>query len=84
MILILGLLYWPSFVEHLKKSHENIKSIILQSHVSNLDQKKNSKFSYCYTGLGAGSSVKEVTDSFFRRAFKKIKKIQSVYFAVVI
>ena len=31
---------------------------------------KNSTFSYCCTGLGAGCSTKEAIDSFFRNQFK--------------
>ena len=58
-----------SFGEHFKKIHENFKSIIFQCHVVNLDQKKkNSKFSYCYTSLGAGCSTKEAIGNLFRRA----------------
>ena len=49
-------------------SHENIKRISFQSHVSTLDKKKNSTFSNCYTGLGAGRSTKEPVDSFCHRA----------------
>ena len=47
------------------ESHENIKSIAFQSHLSKLDQKK---FFYCYTSLDDGCSAKEAIDSFFRRA----------------
>ena len=55
------------FGEQFKKSHENVKSIIFQSLVSNLDQKRYSKFSYYFTGLGAGYSTNDAIDSFFSR-----------------
>ena len=45
----------------------NIKSIVFQSRVSKLDQKKYFKFSYCYTDLDAGCSTKEAIGSLFRR-----------------
>ena len=48
-----------SFGQQFKKSHENLKKIIFQSHVSDLDKKTYSKFSYCYTGLGARCSSKK-------------------------
>ena len=54
-------------LEQFKGSHENIKSIIYQSHVSKVDQNKNSTFSYCCTELSAGRSTKKTNDSFFRR-----------------
>ena len=58
-----------SFGEQFKKSHENLqKTFIFQSLVSDLDQKKCSKFCYCYTDLGAGCSTKE-TITAFHRAF---------------
>ena len=52
----------------MKESRENIKSIIFQSHVSKSDQKKYSNFSYWYTGLDAGCSMKVAIGSFFRSA----------------
>ena len=51
----------------MNESHENIRSIIFQSRVSESDQKKN--FFYSYTDLDAGCSTKEAIDSFFRGAF---------------
>ena len=38
----------------MNESHEKIKSIIVQSHVSKSDQKNILNFFYCYTGLDAG------------------------------
>ena len=55
------------FGEQFKKSHENVKTIIFQSHVSHLNQKRHSKFSYYFTGLGAGCSTNDAIDSFFSR-----------------
>ena len=43
-----------SFGEQFMKSHKN-----RQSHVSDLDKKQYSKFSYCNIGLGEGCSTKE-------------------------
>ena len=52
-----------------------MKSVIFQSHASNLlDQKEYSKFSYCYTDLGAGCSAKETIDSFFRKVLLRISR----------
>ena len=48
-----------------------MKSVISQSHVSKLDQKKYSEFSYCYAGLGVGSFTKEAIDKLFRRALQR-------------
>ena len=45
--------------------------IVFQSHVSNLDQKNYSKFSYCYTGLGAGNSTKEAIIASFVKHFNE-------------
>ena len=56
------------FREQFKKNHGKIKSITPQPHVSKLDQKEYSKFSYCFAGLGTGCSTKEAFDNFFRRA----------------
>ena len=64
-----------SFGEQFKKSYENLQRIIFQSHVSDLDHEKYSKFSYCYTGLGAECSTKEAITAYFveqtRNSFKK-------------
>ena len=43
-----------SFGEQFMKSHKN-----RQSHVSDLDKKQYSKFSYCYIGLGEWCFTKE-------------------------
>ena len=64
------------FEEQFKKSHENLKEIIFQSHVSDLDQKRYSKFSYCHSGLGRGYSTKKVITAFFLEYFKKIEKVE--------
>ena len=64
----------------MKESHENVKSIIFQSHVSKSDQKNILNLFYCYTGLDAGYSTKEAIGSFFRSVRLSIY----VYFAVVI
>ena len=72
-----------SFGEQFKKSHENLQRIIFQSHVSDLDQKKYSKFSYCYTGLGTGHSTKEVIEASFVEHFKENQENTiSVYFGI--
>ena len=88
MILILCLLYWPIykafykedidsfFGEQFKKSHQNLKKIILQSYVGDLDQRKYAKFSYYYTGLGAVCSTKEAIT-------ENQENTTCVYFAVV-
>ena len=55
---------------------KTLRASFFQSHVSKLDQKKYSKFFYCYTGVDAGCSTKEATDSSFRRVLKKIIEIQ--------
>ena len=47
------------FGEQFKKSHENLKKIIFQSHVSDLDKNKKSKFYYCYIGLAITASFVE-------------------------
>ena len=74
-----------SFGEQFNKSHENLKKIIFQSHVSDLDQNKYSKFSYCYTDLGAGCSTKEAITASFVEHFKENEaNTTCVYFAVVI
>ena len=74
-----------SFGEKLLKSHENRNKIIFQSHVSDLDQKKCSKFFYCYTGLGAGCSKKEAITASFVEQFKESQENAIwVYFVVVI
>ena len=47
--------------------------------------KKYSKFSYCYTGLGAGCSTKEaITASFVEHFNENEGNTICVYFAVVI
>ena len=51
------------------KSHQKLKKIIFQ-------KKNYSKFSYCYTGLGAGCSTKQAITASFVEEIKKIKKIQ--------
>ena len=97
MILILCLLYWAIykafykedidsfFGEQFKKSHQNLKKIILQSHVGDLDQRKYSKFSYYYTGLAAVCSTKEAITASLVENFKKNQENTTcVYFAVVI
>ena len=83
MILILCSLYWPMyrafykeaidsfFGEQFKKSHENLRTIIFQFHVSDLDWKKYSKFFYCYTGLGAGCSTKEAIATSLEKHFNE-------------
>ena len=74
-----------SLREQFKKSHENLKRIIFQSHVSDLDQKKYSKFSYCYPGPGAECSTKEAITVSIVEYFKENQEITTcVYFAVVI
>ena len=60
--------FFSNLMPLINLSHENIKRISFQSHVSTLDKKKNSTFSNCYTGLGAGRSTKEPVDSFCHRA----------------
>ena len=59
------------FGEQFKKSHENLKKIIFQSHVSDLDPKNHSNFSYCYTGQGAGYSTKEAITASFVEQFNE-------------
>ena len=64
---------------------KTLKKIIFQSHVSDLDQKRFSKFSYCHTGLGAGCSTKEAITASFVEHFKENQENTTcVYFAVVI
>ena len=60
-----------SFGQQFKKSHENLKKIIFQSHVSDLDKKTYSKSSYCYTGLGARCSSKKTITASFEKHFKE-------------
>ena len=73
-----------SFGQQFMKSHDNFNKIIFQSHVSNLDQKRYSKFSDCYTGLGAGCPRKEgVTASFVEHFKENQENTTCVYFAVV-
>ena len=55
-------------VEHLKESKENRISIVFYSHVTKLDQKQYFRLSFCYTGLSARWSAKEVIDNFFSKA----------------
>ena len=57
--------------EQFKKSHENLKKTIFQSPVSDLGPKNYSEFSYCYTGLGAGCSTKEVIRAYFVEHFNE-------------
>ena len=74
-----------SLREQFKKSHENLKRIIFQSHVSDLHQKKYSKLSYCYVGLGAECSTKEEITAYFIEHFKENQENTiCVYFAGVI
>ena len=69
-----------SLGEQFKKRHDNHKKIIFQSHVSDLDQKKYSKFSYCYTGLGTGCSTKEaITASFVEHSKENQENTICVY-----
>ena len=73
------------FEEQFKKSHENLKEIIFQSHVSDLDRKKYSKFSHCYTGLGASCSPKEaITASFVEHFNENQENTICVYLVVII
>ena len=65
------------FGEQFKKSHENLKKIIFQSHVSDLDKNKKSKFYYCYIGLA-------ITASFVEHFNENQENTLCVYFAVVI
>ena len=65
------------FGEQFKKSHENLKKIILQSHVSDLDKNKRSKFYYCYTGQA-------ISASFVEHFYEIQQNTLCVYFAVVI
>ena len=72
------------FWRAIKKSHEDLKKIF-QSHVSDLDQKKERfKFPYCYTGLGAGWYTKEAIISFVEHFKEKQENTLCIYFAVVI
>ena len=80
-----------AYVQGVKKNHENLKKIIFQSRVSDLDQIKYSKFFYYYTGLGAGCSTEEAITASFVEHFKENQDIKEnrenttcVYFAVVI
>ena len=44
-----------SFLENtLKESHENVSSMIFQSHVTKFDQKSYSRLSFGYTGFCTG------------------------------
>ena len=53
-----------------------LRASFFLSHVGNLDLKEYSKFSCYYTGPDAAYFASEATDSFFRRALKRIKKMQ--------
>ena len=66
-----------SFGQQFKKSHENLKKIIFQSHVSDLDKNKKSKFYYCYIGLA-------ISASFVEHFHENQENTLCVYFAVVI
>ena len=63
--------------EQLKKSHENLKKIIFQSHVSGLDKNEKYKFYYCYIGLA-------ITASFVEHFNENQENTICVYFVVVI
>ena len=65
------------FGEQFKKSHENLKKIIFQSHVSDLDKNKKSKFYYCYIGLA-------ISASFVEHFHENQENTLCVYFAVVV
>ena len=67
-----------SFGEQFKKSHENLKKIIFQPRVSDLDQKKCSKYCCCYTGLDA------ITTSFVEHFKENQENITCVYLALII
>ena len=97
MILILCLLYdlctgrsikkqlIASFGEQFKKSHENLKIIIFQSHVSDLDPKKYNFYYWYTTDLGAGCSTKETITASSVEHFKESQENTiCAYFAVVI
>ena len=49
-----------------------------------IKKKKRFKFSYCYTGLGAGWSTKEAITSFVEHFKEKQENALCIYFAVVI
>ena len=65
------------FGEQFQKSHENLKKIFFQSHVSDLDKNKKSKFYYCYIGLA-------ISVSFVEHFHENQENKLCVYFAVVI
>ena len=65
------------FGEQFKKSHENLKKIIFQSYVSDLDKNKNSKFYYCYIG-------RAISASFVEHFYENQENTLCVYSAVVI
>ena len=81
LILIRWLLHWPVYKAFYKEaidSHENLKKIIFQPYVSDLDKKKCSKYCYCYTGLDA------ITTSFVEHFKENQENITCVYLAVII
>ena len=65
------------FGEKIKKSHKNLKKIISQSHVSDLDKNKKSKFYYYYIGLAISASLVQ----YF---YENQENTLCVYFAVII
>ena len=78
----IGSFFW---IEQFKKSHESLKKIIFWSHGSHLDQEKHSKFSYCYTDLGAGCSTKEAITASLAEDFNENQENTfCVYLVVVI
>ena len=65
------------FGEKFNKSHKNLKKIISQSHVSDLDKNKKSKFYYYYIGLA-------ISASFVQHFYENQENTLCVYFAVII
>ena len=64
-----------SFGQQFKKSHENPKKIIFQTHVKDHDKKRFSKFSYCYTGLGSSLSSKKQLQLLSMSTLRKIERL---------
>ena len=60
---------------------KTLRASFFQSHVSDIDQNKNSAF-FCCTGIGAGCSTKKTISSFFRRKHfrKNYENTICVYF----
>ena len=55
---------------------KTLRASFFQSHVSDIDQNKNSTF-FCCTGIGAGCSTKkQLAASFAENTSEKIMKIQ--------